>query len=193
MELQQALDRATYLSQENRLLRQQLEERSETVSESTAHEQSTRSLDVAHQNGHENSVSGSNNNDGWLSSGQDHVTFIHFSEPTPSEHGSTKLHDLHSTLELLQKRFIRAMNENAEMSVKQEQLEHLVEQLQTETDTVGELHKSNSTTVMHTVTGEYITIYLHQRRVMNERLKERDEKIAQLTQEHLRTQVRECF
>jgi hypothetical protein len=50
---------------------------------------------------------------------------------------SVRLLETHTALEQLQTRFIRAMNENAEMSVRQEQLEHLVTQLQTETDTVG--------------------------------------------------------
>jgi hypothetical protein len=44
---------------------------------------------------------------------------------------------LQVAMQQLQERFTRAMHENANLSDKNQQLEHLIMQLQSETDTIG--------------------------------------------------------
>ena len=58
----------------------------------------------------------------------------------------------------LQQKFKKAMQDNVELSTEKEQLEHLVIQLQEETETIG----------------EYITIYQHQRRQQKLNLAEKE-------------------
>ena len=59
------------------------------------------------------------------------------------------------------------MRDKADMLDKTEQLEHLIMQLQGETDTIG----------------EYVTLYQHQRSVLRQRAAEKDDFIARLSRE----------
>lgn len=76
-------------------------------------------------------------------------------------------------LEKLQARFRRTMLEVAELSEEKQRLEHLVTQLQFETETIG----------------EYITLYQNQRRLLKKKEHERDIELKKLTEE--RTQMSE--
>lgn len=78
-----------------------------------------------------------------------------------SENESLPLHD---ALEKLQARFRQTMNEVAELSEEKQQLEHLVTQLQFETETIG----------------EYITLYQNQRRQLKQKDLERDNQLRKL-------------
>ncbi|MFH4978500.1 hypothetical protein AB6A40_005209 [Gnathostoma spinigerum] len=66
------------------------------------------------------------------------------------------------------------MNQNAELMEQNERLEHLIIELQCENDTIG----------------DYITIYQHQRKIINEKIRARDEMIAHLSYEKEKTQER---
>lgn len=70
-------------------------------------------------------------------------------------------------LEKLQARFRRTMLEVAELSDEKQRLEHLVTQLQFETETIG----------------EYITLYQNQRRQLKKKEHERDVELKKLTEE----------
>lgn len=83
------------------------------------------------------------------------------------------LENLRTSMEQLQQRFAKAMTENADLSDQNQQLEHLITQLQSETETIG----------------EYITIYQHQRRTIRERLKEKEDYVARLAREKEDVQV----
>uniref|UniRef100_A0A1I7YIG8 GOLGA2L5 domain-containing protein n=1 Tax=Steinernema glaseri TaxID=37863 RepID=A0A1I7YIG8_9BILA len=76
------------------------------------------------------------------------------------------------TREELEGRLVRALQQNAEIVDKNERLEHMLIALETENDTIG----------------EYVTLYQHQRTKIRTRLEERDQQIAQLTQEKMRVQ-----
>ncbi|KAK0393932.1 hypothetical protein QR680_000477 [Steinernema hermaphroditum] len=78
------------------------------------------------------------------------------------------------TKEELEGRLVRALRQNAEVVDKNERLEHMLIALETENDTIG----------------EYVTLYQHQRTKIRARLAERDEQIAQLTQEKMRVQTK---
>ncbi|XP_014669629.1 PREDICTED: golgin subfamily A member 2-like isoform X2 [Priapulus caudatus] len=79
---------------------------------------------------------------------------------------------LRTSMEKLQERFIRAMQENADMQDRNQQMEHLIMQLQGETDTIG----------------EYISLYHAQREKMKDRARRKDELLALLAQEKTLTQ-----
>ncbi|XP_058830870.1 golgin subfamily A member 2 isoform X2 [Topomyia yanbarensis] len=70
----------------------------------------------------------------------------------------------HEAMEKLQERFKRTMLEVAELSDEKQRLEHLVMQLQGETETIG----------------EYITLYQQQRRLLKQKDMERDLQLQQL-------------
>lgn len=70
----------------------------------------------------------------------------------------------HEAMEKLQERFKRTMLEVAELSDEKQRLEHLVMQLQSETETIG----------------EYITLYQQQRRILKQKDMERDLQLEQL-------------
>jgi hypothetical protein len=74
---------------------------------------------------------------------------------------------LKTAMEQLQGRFSQAMQQNASLCDEKDQLEHIVEQLRTETDTIG----------------EYITIYQHQRKVTRDRLREKQAYIERISHE----------
>ena len=67
----------------------------------------------------------------------------------------------------LQHKFKKAMQDNVELSTEKEQLEHLVIQLQEETDTIG----------------EYITIYQHQRQQQRLNLAEKEAQLHALSRD----------
>ena len=67
----------------------------------------------------------------------------------------------------LQQKFRKAMQDNVELSTEKEQLEHLVVQLQEETDTIG----------------EYITIYQHQRQQQRLNLAEKEAQLQALSRD----------
>lgn len=70
-------------------------------------------------------------------------------------------------LEKLQSRFRRTMLEVAELTEEKQRLEHVVMQLQFETETIG----------------EYITLYQNQRRLLKRKEHERDVELRKLTEE----------
>jgi len=69
-------------------------------------------------------------------------------------------------------RFNRAMRDNADLQDRTQQLEHLILQLQSETDTIG----------------DYISLYQQQRQQLHRRYQEKDDYIKQLTQDRLNLQ-----
>lgn len=69
-------------------------------------------------------------------------------------------------------RFNRAMRDNADLQDRTQQLEHLILQLQSETETIG----------------DYISLYQQQRQQLHRRYQEKDDYIKQLTQDRLNLQ-----
>merc|ERR1719356_837079 len=84
--------------------------------------------------------------------------------------------NLHSSpgiaLKQLESRFISAMEKLAELSSDKEQLEHLVERLQEETDTIG----------------DYVIMYQHQRKQQRIKIQEVEQEVAQLAQDRAELQ-----
>jgi molecular chaperone GrpE (heat shock protein) len=73
----------------------------------------------------------------------------------------------------LQRRFVRAMEENASITNRAEQMEATIAQLENETEAVG----------------DYITIYLHQRAQMKRTLADKETLINRMAREQNATQV----
>merc|ERR1711963_925739 len=65
-------------------------------------------------------------------------------------------------LKQLESRFISAMEKLAELSSDKEQLEHLVERLQEETDTIG----------------DYVIMYQHQRKQQRIKIQEKEQEVC---------------
>ncbi|XP_060718528.1 golgin subfamily A member 2 isoform X5 [Tachysurus vachellii] len=107
----------------------------------------------------------------------------HHHHSTCSETGSTdgvpvEVHEgLRATMEKLQERFTRLMQEKADLKEKVEELEHRCIQLSGETDTIG----------------EYIALYQNQRAVMKQRHVEKEEYISRLSKdkEEMKTKLAE--
>lgn len=78
-----------------------------------------------------------------------------------------KLQQLQEAHRVLESRFTRSMKEVAELSDEKQQLEHVVAQLQLETESIG----------------DYITIYQFQRGVMKQQARERELELASLHHE----------
>ncbi|XP_013784267.1 golgin subfamily A member 2-like [Limulus polyphemus] len=74
---------------------------------------------------------------------------------------------LKNSMKQLEEKFTKTMDQIAELSDQKQQLEHLVTQLQGETDTIA----------------DYITLYQVQRGIMRKRASEKDEYIAQLARD----------
>uniref|UniRef100_A0A1I8EPI9 Golgin subfamily A conserved domain-containing protein n=1 Tax=Wuchereria bancrofti TaxID=6293 RepID=A0A1I8EPI9_WUCBA len=72
----------------------------------------------------------------------------------------------------LEARFTRAMLQVADLAEEKERLQHVLMQLETENDTIG----------------DYVTLYQHQRKKINERMREREEAVAKLSFEKEQTQ-----
>ncbi|CAG2067724.1 unnamed protein product, partial [Timema podura] len=85
------------------------------------------------------------------------------STPLSSNEDEKKL----TAMEQLEERFTRTMKEVAELSDEKQRLEHLVLQLQGETETIG----------------EYIALYQTQRIVLRQRARDKDEQLARLAQD----------
>nr|CAD7445247.1 unnamed protein product [Timema bartmani] len=85
------------------------------------------------------------------------------SAPLSSNEDEKKL----TAMEQLEERFTRTMKEVAELSDEKQRLEHLVLQLQGETETIG----------------EYIALYQTQRIVLRQRARDKDEQLARLAQD----------
>jgi len=77
-------------------------------------------------------------------------------------------------LKQLENRFVSAMERLAELSSDKEQLEHLVERLQEETDTIG----------------DYVIMYQHQRKQQRLRIQEKEQEVAQLAQDRAELQAK---
>lgn len=86
---------------------------------------------------------------------------------TTTSHSEVPSIATEEALEKLQARFRRTMLEVAELSDEKQRLEHLVTQLQFETETIG----------------EYITLYQNQRRQLKKKEHERDIELKKLTEE----------
>lgn len=74
---------------------------------------------------------------------------------------------LKTSMEMIQEKYSRVMRDKAELTDKADQLEHLVVQLQGETDTIG----------------EYISLYHHQRALLQQRELTKNDYIAQLAKD----------
>ncbi|XP_059149910.1 golgin subfamily A member 2-like isoform X2 [Physella acuta] len=75
--------------------------------------------------------------------------------------------ELKSAMEMIQQKYMHVMKDKAELSDKADQLEHLVLQLQGETDTIG----------------EYISLYHHQRALLQQRESQKNDYISQLARD----------
>ncbi len=74
---------------------------------------------------------------------------------------------------LCQVKYTRVMREQAELADSREQLEHIVMQLQGETETIG----------------EYVALYQQQRFLLKQRQLERDDYVSQMARDHQHMQV----
>jgi len=74
---------------------------------------------------------------------------------------------LRHAMKQLEEKFSKAMREKADILDKNEQLEHLIGQLQGETDTIG----------------EYVTLYQQQRHILKQRQLEKDDYISHLARD----------
>lgn len=72
--------------------------------------------------------------------------------------------DKESAMKYLEQRFMQTMQDIANLTEEKQRLEHLVLQLQSETETIG----------------EYIALYQHQRGILKQRALEKDEQLKQL-------------
>jgi len=72
-----------------------------------------------------------------------------------------------ASFQSLEKRFVAAMEQVAKLSLEKEEMEHLVERLQDETETIG----------------DYVVMYQHQRQQHKLRLQEKEEQVSQLAKD----------
>lgn len=72
--------------------------------------------------------------------------------------------DKEAAMKRLEQKFLKTMQDVANLTEEKQRLEHLVLQLQSETETIG----------------EYIALYQHQRGVLKQRAQEKDEQLKQL-------------
>ncbi|GLH09745.1 Golgin subfamily A member 2 [Gryllus bimaculatus] len=82
--------------------------------------------------------------------------------------------NLKESMEKLQTRFSKTMEEVAELSDEKQRLEHLVLQLQGETETIG----------------EYIALYQMQRSILRQRAQEKDEQLARLARDREEVKIK---
>ncbi|XP_064616088.1 golgin subfamily A member 2-like [Liolophura sinensis] len=90
------------------------------------------------------------------------------SQPVDTENGHVNNVDydnLQKAMQLIEMKYTAAMRDKADLSDKADQLEHLVTQLQGETDTIG----------------EYISLYHHQRALLQQREQQKNAYIIQLS------------
>ena len=82
------------------------------------------------------------------------------------------------------------MRDNADLQDRTQQMEHLILQLQSETDTIGKNFDRPKTNVdFSSSSGDYISLYQQQRQQLHRRYQEKDDYIKQLTQDRLNLQV----
>ncbi|KAL5011292.1 hypothetical protein ScPMuIL_009843 [Solemya velum] len=81
---------------------------------------------------------------------------------------------LRNTMDLVQDKYSRVMRDKAELTDRAEQLEHIVLQLQGETDTIG----------------EYISLYHHQRALLQQREHQKNDYISQLASDREELQAK---
>uniref|UniRef100_A0A2C9L5K9 Golgin subfamily A conserved domain-containing protein n=1 Tax=Biomphalaria glabrata TaxID=6526 RepID=A0A2C9L5K9_BIOGL len=81
--------------------------------------------------------------------------------------------ELKNAMEMIQQKYMHVMKDKADLSDKADQLEHLVLQLQGETDTIG----------------EYISLYHHQRALLQQRESQKNDYISQLARDREQLQV----
>jgi len=89
----------------------------------------------------------------------------------PSQESSTSLSnsslDNFESMKQLENRFVAAMEQLAVLSSDKEQLEHLVERLQEETETIG----------------DYVIMYQHQRKMQKIKIQEKEDQVIQLAKD----------
>lgn len=68
----------------------------------------------------------------------------------------SEYNELKNAMEMIQQKYMHVMKDKAELSDKADQLEHLVLQLQGETDTIGEIY-----TISFASDQEHVFQYLH--------------------------------
>jgi hypothetical protein len=88
------------------------------------------------------------------------------------------------------------MHENVELKDRTQHLEHVILQLQSETETIGK-RKSLSFDYLFSIfvlkLGDYIYLYQQQREQLQRRYQEKDDYIKQLTQDRFYLQVKFLF
>jgi len=93
------------------------------------------------------------------------LPFIPSQELTSSQTNSSL--DNFESMKQLENRFMAAMEQLATLSSDKEQLEHLVERLQEETETIG----------------DYVIMYQHQRKMQKIKIQEKEEQVVQLAKD----------
>uniref|UniRef100_F1KU05 Golgin subfamily A member 2 n=2 Tax=Ascaris TaxID=6251 RepID=F1KU05_ASCSU len=170
VELGQAVERINALSSENERLRERIQELEECAVEADASE--ANRIETATEAA---SVHGQHQ----ITNIQPHVETVEMNGNVVSADNSVD--GAHSNLHShmpgiaekplawteLEARFARAMSQNADLIEQNERLEHVILQLQSENDTIG----------------EYVTIYHHQRRLIRERMRQKEEAVARLSHE----------
>ncbi|ESP01712.1 hypothetical protein LOTGIDRAFT_172469 [Lottia gigantea] len=87
--------------------------------------------------------------------------------------GRGEFEQLKTAMTMIQDKYTKVMKDKAELTDKADQLEHLVTQLQGETDTIG----------------EYISLYHHQRALLQQRESQKNEYIGHLARDREELQV----
>uniref|UniRef100_A0A915IAQ3 Golgin subfamily A conserved domain-containing protein n=1 Tax=Romanomermis culicivorax TaxID=13658 RepID=A0A915IAQ3_ROMCU len=154
VELGRAVDRCTFLSQENERLRNTVAALNDQL------ERVTSGTMVIPNNGRKSPE--------FRNDDQSSVCSEHFELKRDKD----TMQNLKAVTEQLQQRLKRALDQNADLHDQNEQLEHLIIKLQNETDTIG----------------EYVTLYQHQRKLIKDKLKEKEDYVAKLSHEYALTQ-----
>lgn len=109
---------------------------------------------------------------------QEEVTHIELNEVTPNEEyeqqPSREPHEDLWARKELEKRFARAMMQNAELVETIDRLEHINQQLELENDTIA----------------DHVVLYQHQRKLVRERLRVKDEQLKAMEEERTKTIAR---
>ena len=90
-----------------------------------------------------------------------------------------------NSLQMLEDKFNKVMKQNADLKDKNQELEHVILQLQCETETIGKLAFLKSFKIffckywLYLV--DYITMYQLERKKLNQKYKEKDESIRSLS------------
>ncbi|CAI2331490.1 unnamed protein product [Caenorhabditis sp. 36 PRJEB53466] len=95
-------------------------------------------------------------------------------EPLQTSQPARELHEDLWARKELEKRFARAMMQNAELVETIDRLEHINQQLELENDTIA----------------DHVVLYQHQRKLVRERLRVKDEQLKSMEEERTRTVAR---